>query len=96
MGQRAILIQLARLGDLVQTLPAITALKERHPDWILDLLCPASLEPVGRMLPGISKVVKWDGAAWNRRAMHAEAEVRSEHLTEADAEFGAIADDLYD
>jgi ADP-heptose:LPS heptosyltransferase len=96
MAQRALLIQLARLGDLVQTIPAITALKECHAGLTLDLLCPTSLEAIGRMFPGISRVVKWDGAAWNRQAMSARAEVRSEHVAEAEAELRAIAEELYD
>ncbi|MBX3303148.1 MAG: glycosyltransferase family 9 protein [Nitrospira sp.] len=96
MTQRALLIQLARLGDLVQTIPAITALKEAHAEWTIDLLCPAHLEDIGRILPGIATTVKWDGAAWRRRAASAKAEVRPEHIAEADAEIRAITEDLYD
>ena len=96
MASRALLIQLARLGDLVQTIPAITALKEHRADWALDLLCPAPLELLGRMLPGISRVVTWDGVVWNRRAMRAEAQVRPEQIAEADAELRAITCDHYD
>ena len=96
MTQRALLIQLARLGDLVQTIPAITALKDAHADWTLDLLCPAHLEGIGRILPGISTAVKWDGAAWNRRALQAEKEFRPEHVVEADSDIRAITTDPYD
>lgn len=96
MPQRALVIQLARLGDLVQTIPAITALKKSHPDWAIDLLCPAQLSVLGRLLPGISEVVTWDGAAWHRRAAGAEAEVRPEHIAEAGAGIRAISEDLYD
>lgn len=93
---RALIVQLARLGDLVQTIPTITALKESHPDWEVDLLCPAPLADIGRLLPGISAVVKWDGAAWHRRATRAEAQVRSEHIAEADAELRTMTENLYD
>ncbi len=96
MLQRVLVIQLARLGDLVQTIPTITSLKESYPDWHVDLLCPASLEPIARLLPGISRVVKWDGTAWNQRAMKAETELRPEHLGEADAELRAVTHELYD
>ncbi len=96
MVMRALLIQLARLGDLVQTIPAITSLHERHADWVLDLLCPISLEGLGRMFPGISRVVPWDGMAWNRRAMSAEGGVQAEHVAEADAECRAITNESYD
>jgi len=96
MTQRALVIQLARLGDLVQTIPAITALKESHADWDVDLLCPAQLAAIGRLLPGISNVVKWDGAAWHRRAANVEAAIRFEHIAEADAELLAMTERLYD
>lgn len=96
MTQRALLIQLARLGDLVQTIPAITALREAHTEWSVDLLCPAHLEDVGGILPGISTVVKWDGAAWNRRAFLAEREFRAEHVVEADADLRAVTQEPYD
>lgn len=61
---RALLIQLARLGDLVQSLPAITALGTLHSDCPLDLLCPAPLVPLGEFFPAISRVYPWDGNAW--------------------------------
>jgi ADP-heptose:LPS heptosyltransferase len=96
MTQRALVIQLARLGDLVQTIPAITALKESHADWDVDLLCPMTLAEIGQLLPGISAVVKWDGAAWHRRAAIAEAEVCHEHIAAAGAELRAMTEDLYD
>ncbi|NJL18716.1 MAG: glycosyltransferase family 9 protein [Nitrospira sp.] len=96
MTRRALVIQLARLGDLVQTIPAITALSESHADWEIDLLCPAQLAELGRLLPGVSDVVSWDGAAWHRRAARAEAEVRLEHIVEAETELRAMTDTLYD
>lgn len=96
MAQRVLLIQLARLGDLVQTIPAITALKDAHEDWTIDLLCPAHLEPIGHMIPGIASVVPWDGAAWNRRALSAEREILPEHVAEADAALRTIAGEPYD
>jgi len=96
MPRRAVLIQLARLGDLVQTVPTITALHERHADWIVDLLCPAPLAVLGRMLPGISKVVKWDGSAWHQQARSAEAELRLEHMVAAEGELRATTDETYD
>lgn len=96
MTQRTLVIQLARLGDLVQTIPAITALKESYADWEIDLLCPVQVSGLGRLLPGIASVVTWDGAAWHQRAASAEADVRPEHIAEADAEICAITKDSYD
>ena len=88
---RALVIQLARLGDLVQSLPAITQLRVRHPETQLDLLCPSHLAEVGRLLPGIEKVLEWDGAAWQRRAMAAQQDLRAEHLVEVETMLMALA-----
>lgn len=93
---RALVIQLARLGDLLQSLPAVTQLRVRHPEMPFDLLCPSHLAEVGRLLPGIEKVLKWDGAAWQRRAETAQEDVRVEHLLEAEMELAALASDRYD
>jgi heptosyltransferase I len=93
---RALVIQLARLGDLVQSLPAITQLRVRHPETPLDLLCPSHLAEVGRLLPGIQKVIEWDGAAWQRRAMAAQQDLRAEHLVEVETTLMALAPDRYD
>ena len=96
MARRVLLIQLARLGDLVQTIPAIIALKEAHADWILDLLCPVHLEEIGRILPGLFRVGRWDGTVWNRRARLAEKEFRPEYVVEADTDIRAITQVPYD
>ncbi len=93
---RALVIQLARLGDLLQSLPAITGLRTRHPETQLDLLCPAQLAEIGRLLPGIEKVLEWDGAAWERRAEAARQDLRSEHLIEIETALRALMLDRYD
>lgn len=93
---RALVIQLARLGDLLQSLPAITQLRARHPETQLDLLCPSHLAEVGRLLPGIEKVLEWDGAAWQRWAKAAQQDLRAEHLLEVDATLMALVPDRYD
>ncbi len=63
-NSRALLIQLARLGDLVQSLPAIEAIQERYPERPLDLLCSAPLAPVLARSHAIRRVIPWDGAQW--------------------------------
>ncbi len=63
--ERAIVIQLARLGDLVQSAPALEALQTREPGWFCDLLCPAVYADIGACLPGVRRVVPWDGGAWH-------------------------------
>lgn len=60
----ALLIQLARLGDLVQSLPAIEALKKRCPERQLDVLCSAPLAPMLAGYRAVRRVIPWDGALW--------------------------------
>ena len=58
---RALIIQLARLGDLLQSLPVISSLCEKFPDRVFDLLCPLPLVRLGRLFPGIQKTIPWNG-----------------------------------
>lgn len=95
MTQRVLVIQLARLGDLVQTSPAVTALKDAHAGGRL-IFCALHAEDIGRALPGISTVVTWDGAGWKQRALQAEKEFRPEYLVEADTDIRAIVKEPYD
>ena len=59
--ERRLLIQLARLGDLVQSLPAFASLTSRDPQGPLDLLCPAPLADIARLFPDVGRVVPWNG-----------------------------------
>ncbi|OQW35777.1 MAG: hypothetical protein A4E19_16135 [Nitrospira sp. SG-bin1] len=93
---RALVVQLARLGDLLQTLPAIIGLRTRYPQTQFDLLCPSHLSEAGHLLPGVGKVLEWDGAGWQRRAMAACRNLRAEHLAEAETALMALAPDRYD
>jgi ADP-heptose:LPS heptosyltransferase len=61
---RALVIQQARLGDLVQSLPAIEAVQARYPERPLDLLCSAPLGPVLARSQAIRRIIPWDGAQW--------------------------------
>ena len=61
---RDLVIQMARLGDLVQTLPAIEALQEAYPERRLDVLCAAPLTGVMAGARQIGRVIPWDGARW--------------------------------
>lgn len=68
VADRALVIQLARLGDLVQSAPAILALKAQAPDRLIDVLCPAPLATLAHWLPGVHAVVPWDGSEWSALA----------------------------
>jgi ADP-heptose:LPS heptosyltransferase len=93
---RALVIQLARLGDLLQSLPVMTQLRARHPETTFDLLCPSHLVEVGHLLPGIEKVIEWDGAAWQQRAMAAQQDLRAEHLEEIEITLMKLVPAQYD
>jgi heptosyltransferase I len=65
---RALLIQLARLGDLVQSLPVLTALRSDHPERPIDLLCPFPLVSLGNLFPCVDRVYPWKGGEWHELA----------------------------
>ena len=65
---RALLIQLARLGDLVQSLPVLTALHSANPQQPLDLLCPSPLVGLGKLFPCVERVFPWKGEQWHELA----------------------------
>lgn len=92
---RALVIQLARLGDLLQTAPAVAALTARHPGVTFDLLCPAHLAEIGRLLPGVRRVLSWDGPAWRRRA-DAASDGLEGSLQDAVREIEKLAPEPYD
>ncbi len=58
---RTLIIQLARLGDLLQSLPALFSLREQYPNQIFDLLCPQPLVVLGELFPGIQQTIPWNG-----------------------------------
>src|SRR3954447_19617668 len=62
---RALMVQLARLGDLVQSLPAFVSLTTRYPHRPLDLLCPTILTDLARLFPDVGHVLEWNGARWH-------------------------------
>lgn len=62
---QTLLLQLARLGDLIQSLPVISSLHTKFPEHVLDLLCAAPLAPLGRLFPGIQRVYPWEGEQWH-------------------------------
>ncbi len=70
---RTLIIQLARLGDLLQSLPVLCSLREQFTNQSFDLLCPQPLVDLGRLFPGIQHTLPWNGEdlhllakGWNR------------------------------
>ena len=84
MTPRALMVQLARLGDLVQSLPAFVSLTNRYPHRPLDLLCPATLADLARLFPDVGHVLEWDGAQWHAWADSCVGEFQPPRLCEVE------------
>jgi len=77
---RRLVVQLARLGDLLQSLPVMTALQDQVADSRLDLVCPTPLASLALYFPCVSQVLPWDGGAWHGLSEQGRVE---ESLTQA-------------
>ena len=78
------MIQLARLGDLVQSLPVIAALAARYPCRSFDLLCPAPLADLARFFPEVGHVLEWNGPQWHTWAESFVGEFQPSWLREVE------------
>ncbi len=87
----ALIIQLARMGDLLQSLPVITALREREPDRALDILCSFQLISLAKTFPGVGRVIPWNGHDWHNLTRNAGDECR-ELLERATCRLSELAD----
>src|SRR5687767_9289600 len=81
---RRLLIQLGRLGDLVQSLPAFVSLTTRYPHRPLDLLCPGTLADLARLFPDVGHVLEWNGAQWHAWADSCVGEIQPPRLCEVE------------
>ncbi|MBI3806646.1 MAG: glycosyltransferase family 9 protein [Nitrospirae bacterium] len=95
MTTRALMIQLARLGDLVQSLPAFASLTVRHPHRSLDLLCPAPLADLARLFPEVGHILKWNGAQWHAWAESFVGEFQSSWLREVEQYLAELTTEPY-
>lgn len=95
MTPHALMIQLARLGDLVQSLPAITSLSARYPDRSLDLLCPAPLADLARLFPDVGQVLEWNGAQWHAWAESFVGEFQPSWLREVERHLAGLTTEPY-
>jgi heptosyltransferase-1 len=89
------MIQLARLGDLVQSLPAIASLAARYPDRSLDLLCPAPLADLARLFPDVGHVLEWNGAQWHAWAESFAGEFQPSWLREVERHLAGLTTESY-
>lgn len=92
---RTLLIQLARLGDLVQSLPAIASLAARYPHRSLDLLCPAPLADLARFFPEVGHVLEWNGPQWHAWAESFVGEFQPSWLREVEQYLSGLTTEPY-
>ena len=62
---RALVVQLARLGDLMQSLPAIAALQAQPQIAAVDVLCAAPLASLASCMRGVDRALSWDVPRWH-------------------------------
>ena len=89
------MIQLARLGDLVQSLPAIASLAGRYPYRSLDLLCPTPLADLARLFPDVGQVLEWNGAQWHAWAESFVGEFQPSWLREVEQHLAGLTSQHY-
>ncbi|MCS6304566.1 MAG: glycosyltransferase family 9 protein [Nitrospira sp.] len=65
----SLIVQLARLGDLLQTLPAITSLTARYAGERFDLLCASTLTDIVSLFHGTARAVPWEADQWQQWAL---------------------------
>ena len=64
-NMRILLVQLADIGDLVLTTPALSALREHLPQAHLTLLTSAHSAPILAGTPLVDEIVSFDRSAFN-------------------------------
>lgn len=89
------MIQLARLGDLVQSLPAFASLLPGYPHRSLDLLCPAPLVDIARLFPDVGHVLEWNGARWHEWAQLFAGDFQRSRLQEVEQYLVALTAEPY-
>ena len=92
--RRGLVVQLARLGDLVQSLPAIASLNAQAKMAVLDLLCPAPLASIGSCIAGIERVLAWEVERWRLWADR-WGSAREETFTEIETYLKMLIPTLY-
>src|SRR3990172_2377339 len=65
MSERFLLVQLADIGDLILTTPAIAALRDAHPDAHLALLAGSQSAPVIAGARLVDEIIPFDRTQFN-------------------------------
>ncbi len=53
---KILVVQLLRMGDIIMSVPALTALQESYPESSIDLLINEECRPVAEMIPGLARL----------------------------------------
>lgn len=65
---RILIIQLKRIGDLILTAPALTALRAAMPDAELVMVTPANVVELARCIPALNRVIPYRANGLNMEA----------------------------
>jgi ADP-heptose:LPS heptosyltransferase len=60
MSKQVLIINVTRMGDLVQTIPLLTRLHHEWPGVAIDLIVDTTFAPMAALLPGIRHVLAYD------------------------------------
>ena len=69
MSSRILLVRLGSMGDVVHTLPVLSALRAAFPDARIDWLIEQRWQELVELHPGLSNVVPVDTHAWRREPL---------------------------
>jgi ADP-heptose:LPS heptosyltransferase len=71
-SKQVLILNITRLGDLVQTVPLLARLEQEWPGVAIDLLVDTRLAPMAALLPGLRRVLTYDFSTL-LKSSHAEA-----------------------
>lgn len=57
---RLLVVNLTRMGDVIQTTPLVEGLRARHPEAWIGLLVLEGFLGIARLVPGVDEVLAWD------------------------------------
>lgn len=58
--KQVLIINVTRMGDLIQTGPLLSRLREEWPDVAIDLVVDRSFTPTAELLPGLRQIISYD------------------------------------
>lgn len=82
MRKQVLILNITRMGDLVQTVPVLARLEQEWPGVAIDLAIDTRLAPVAALMPGLRQVLTYDFHDLRAKSHPAPgAEMRSPELT---------------